>query len=209
MRVAVVIPALNEASCIGDLVREVWKQPVHQVIVVDNGSSDDTANMAKRAGARVVYEPRRGYGYACAAGVAATDRADVVVFLDGDFSFLPNLQDSECGFRIHALIWADLRNHGARVVTTGAAREGAGAGIAPVVAMSGSAASMVNPAKNCLIMDLVVVSPLCYNFDKCSLAQMACEKLSCFDTRFLLGKYGSNQCLFQRFSTMCATTARP
>jgi len=88
MRISVVIPALNEAGCVGDLVKEALAQPVHEVIVVDNGSTDGTADVARQAGARVVSEPRRGYGYACAAGVAATD-TDVLVFLDGDGSSLP------------------------------------------------------------------------------------------------------------------------
>jgi glycosyltransferase involved in cell wall biosynthesis len=59
------------------------------VIVVDNGSTDDTAQEAASAQAKVVSEPRRGYGYACAAGVAAAQDADVLVFLDGDYSFSP------------------------------------------------------------------------------------------------------------------------
>jgi glycosyltransferase involved in cell wall biosynthesis len=58
--------------------------------VVDNGSTDATAEEARAAGAHVVYEPRRGYGYACAAGVAAACEADVLAFLDGDFSSLPS-----------------------------------------------------------------------------------------------------------------------
>jgi glycosyltransferase involved in cell wall biosynthesis len=90
MKVAVIIPALNEADCIGDVVEQALAQPVDRVIVVDNGSTDDTANAAQQAGAEVVREPRRGYGYACAAGVAITRDADVLVFLDGDHSFLPN-----------------------------------------------------------------------------------------------------------------------
>jgi glycosyltransferase involved in cell wall biosynthesis len=91
--VGVIIPALNEAGNVGPLVREVLAQPVRRVhwrvIVVDNGSTDDTAAVAQRAGAEVVREPRRGYGWACAAGVAAAGGADVVCFLDGDYSFLP------------------------------------------------------------------------------------------------------------------------
>ncbi len=89
MNIAVVIPALNEAGSIGELVRETLAQPVAGVIVVDNGSADGTALEARRAGAQVVVERRRGYGHACAAGVAAAQGADGLVFLDGDYSMLP------------------------------------------------------------------------------------------------------------------------
>jgi len=89
MRVSVILPALNEAECIGELVQEALAQAVGEVIVVDNGSTDGTAEVARRAGARVVSEPRRGYGYACAAGVAAA-KHEVLVFLDGDGSSLPD-----------------------------------------------------------------------------------------------------------------------
>ncbi len=88
--VYVVIPALNEAGNIGRLVQEVQACLPVQVIVVDNGSSDSTALEAASSGARVISEARRGYGYACAAGVAAIPAADAVVFLDGDYSFLPS-----------------------------------------------------------------------------------------------------------------------
>jgi len=92
-KVSVIIPALNEAGNIGRLVGEVIATPVQgavlNVIVVDNGSTDATAEESQSAGAIVVSEPRRGYGYACAAGVAAAETADVVVFLDGDYSSLP------------------------------------------------------------------------------------------------------------------------
>lgn len=90
MKTIAIIPALNEAGCIDELVKAALAQSVSEVVVVDNGSTDDTAGAARRAGARVVREPRRGYGYACAAGVAATVGADVLVFLDGDFSFNPD-----------------------------------------------------------------------------------------------------------------------
>jgi glycosyltransferase involved in cell wall biosynthesis len=84
MRVSVVIPALNEEAAIGDVVREVPRGLVHEVIVVDNGSTDRTAALASAAGARVVHEPTRGYGAACQAGALAAADADVIVFLDGD-----------------------------------------------------------------------------------------------------------------------------
>jgi len=88
-RIAVIIPALNEAGNIAGLVAELRAVVTAEIIVVDNGSTDDTAAVAAAAGARVVTEPRRGYGYACAAGVAAAHGADLLAFMDGDGSFLP------------------------------------------------------------------------------------------------------------------------
>lgn len=89
-RVSVVIPCLNEEEPIGDVVREVLAQGVDEVVVADNGSTDRTAAAAEAAGARVVSEPRRGYGRACAAGFNAIDaRSDIVCFLDGDGSDVP------------------------------------------------------------------------------------------------------------------------
>lgn len=88
MDVDVIIPALNEAGNIAQLVREAAAQPISRVIVADNGSTDGTGTLAAEAGAHVVVEPRRGYGFACAAGAAAAS-ADILLFLDGDFSSLP------------------------------------------------------------------------------------------------------------------------
>ncbi len=85
--IAAVIPALNEAPSIGQVVRGLRRQtavPLASIVVVDNGSSDDTAAIAREAGATVVVEPRRGYGYACRAGVLAASDAEVIVLLDGD-----------------------------------------------------------------------------------------------------------------------------
>jgi hypothetical protein len=87
-RLAVVIPALDEEEAIGAVVREI-PPLVDEVIVVDNGSRDRTAEEARAVGARVVSEPRRGYGHACLAGIAAASNADVLVFLDGDHSDYP------------------------------------------------------------------------------------------------------------------------
>jgi glycosyltransferase involved in cell wall biosynthesis len=90
LAVTVIIPALNEAGNIRQLVHEVRATVPVEVIVVDNGSTDSTAQEAHEAGVQVIREPRRGYGYACAAGVAEAKQADVVVFLDGDYSFAPS-----------------------------------------------------------------------------------------------------------------------
>ena len=87
--IAVIIPALNEAGNIHQLVEEIRVARPIEVIVVDNGSTDDTAQEAALAGARVIREPRRGYGYACAAGVAAAQDVDILSFIDGDGSFSP------------------------------------------------------------------------------------------------------------------------
>jgi glycosyltransferase involved in cell wall biosynthesis len=88
MLVSLIIPALNEAGSLGPLLSEVPADLVHQVVVVNNGSTDHTAEVAKAAGAVVVNESRRGYGFACAAGTAAAD-GEVLVFMDGDGSFAP------------------------------------------------------------------------------------------------------------------------
>jgi glycosyltransferase involved in cell wall biosynthesis len=90
-RVAVVIPCLDEGEPIAGVVRELKAQNVDDIIVVDNGSTDDTAAKALAAGARVISQPERGYGRACAAGVAAvTPDTDIVCFLDGDGSDVPD-----------------------------------------------------------------------------------------------------------------------
>jgi glycosyltransferase involved in cell wall biosynthesis len=86
MRIAVIIPALDEEAAIGGVVKAIPRDLAHEVIVVDNGSRDATAGVAQAAGARVVREPLRGYGAACLAGALAADHADILVFLDGDAS---------------------------------------------------------------------------------------------------------------------------
>lgn len=93
--VTVIIPCLDEEEPIAGVVHEVLAQGIGAVIVVDNGSTDRTAERAAAAGARVVREPRRGYGRACAAGVAAAPPDGILCFMDGDGSdvpaFLPRL----------------------------------------------------------------------------------------------------------------------
>jgi glycosyltransferase involved in cell wall biosynthesis len=87
-RIGVVIPALDEELAIGRVIADIppW---VDRIVVVDNGSTDRTAEVARGAGALVVHEPHRGYGAACLAGLAQVEDMDIVVFLDGDFSDHP------------------------------------------------------------------------------------------------------------------------
>ena len=94
MNISVVIPALDEEEPIGDVVRGCFATGLpKEVIVVDNGSTDQTAARAKEAGARVVEAPR-GYGRACAAGIrAVSPECEIIVFLDGDGSDCPELME--------------------------------------------------------------------------------------------------------------------
>jgi len=100
MRVAVVIPTRNEAGSIARVLRDIPRPPATDVIVVDAASTDGTAAIAESEGARVVVEPRRGYGRACLTGIEHAAGADIVVFLDGDYSDrpaeLPRLVDPIC-----------------------------------------------------------------------------------------------------------------
>src|SRR3954468_5758009 len=86
-RIVAVIPALDEASSIAHVVEALRDQTtvdLHRVVVVDNGSTAGTGEIARQAGASVVREERRGYGYACLAGILAAKEAGVIVLLDGD-----------------------------------------------------------------------------------------------------------------------------
>ena len=88
----VIIPAYNEAGSIGKVIYDIPTY-VSEVIVVNNNSNDETVSVAKNAGATVVDEPRRGYGYACLKGMDYLSQKDIspniVVFLDGDYSDYP------------------------------------------------------------------------------------------------------------------------
>ena len=89
---AVIIPALDEAAAIGNVIADIPEPFRAHILVVDNGSRDDTAHLARRAGARVVTEPERGYGAACLRGLSELrhDPPRIVVFLDGDYSDDPS-----------------------------------------------------------------------------------------------------------------------
>jgi len=92
--IKVIIPAFNEAKSIALVIKDI-PDIVSEVIVVSNNSTDDTKKNAAEAGATVLIEPNRGYGYACLKGMAylaklqASEKPDIVVFLDGDYSDYP------------------------------------------------------------------------------------------------------------------------
>jgi glycosyltransferase involved in cell wall biosynthesis len=88
--VSVIIPTHNEALSIERVLADLPSDLTTEVIVVDSNSNDGTPEIAARMGARVVQEPRRGYGRACLTGLAAANSPDVVVFLDGDYSDRPS-----------------------------------------------------------------------------------------------------------------------
>jgi glycosyltransferase involved in cell wall biosynthesis len=89
VRVSIVIPTRNESQAIGRVIGDLPADLATEVIVVDNNSTDGTPEIAARMGARVISEPRRGYGRACLTGLACAITPDVVVFLDGDYSDRP------------------------------------------------------------------------------------------------------------------------
>jgi glycosyltransferase involved in cell wall biosynthesis len=88
MRIAVIVPALDEERSLPKVLAEIPPNLVSEVVVVDNGSRDRTSEVARASGATVLSEPRAGYGRACLTGIAhlAKSPPDVVVFIDGDYS---------------------------------------------------------------------------------------------------------------------------
>jgi len=90
VRVSVIIPTHNEAQAIERVLADLPFELATEVIVVDSNSNDGTPEIAARMGARVVQEPRRGYGRACLTGLATANSPDLVVFLDGDYSDRPS-----------------------------------------------------------------------------------------------------------------------
>jgi len=92
--VSVIIAALNEEAAIANVIGAVPRELADEIIVVDNGSNDRTAEVARAAGARVVTQPLRGYGRAFRAGLRSISPAcEIVVFLDGDGSDCPEMMD--------------------------------------------------------------------------------------------------------------------
>ncbi len=88
--VTLIIPALNEERSIGSVLMAIDKDLVDEIIVVDNGSNDRTASIARHFGARVIFQSKRGYGAACLSGIAAiSPRCEIVAFVDADFSDFP------------------------------------------------------------------------------------------------------------------------
>ncbi|MFC2175377.1 glycosyltransferase family 2 protein [Bacteroidota bacterium] len=89
----VVIPVFNEEASIGKVISDIPKSLVRNIIVTNNNSTDNTAEVAKTHGATVVFEPNPGYGYACLKAIAFIEaqkiQPDIVVFLDGDYSDFP------------------------------------------------------------------------------------------------------------------------
>ncbi|MEM9663408.1 MAG: glycosyltransferase family 2 protein [Bacteroidota bacterium] len=95
MRTLVIIPAFNEARAIGRVISDIPAGLVDEVVVVNNASTDETEANARAAGATVLTELQRGYGFACLRGIAyaKTQQPEVVVFLDGDYSDHPDEMD--------------------------------------------------------------------------------------------------------------------
>jgi len=96
--ISVIIAALNEEAAIAQVIQAVPRHVADEIIVVDNGSSDRTTEVAAAAGARVVRELRRGYGRAFRAGLRAiAANSQIIVFLDGDGSDYPEMMDRLVG----------------------------------------------------------------------------------------------------------------
>jgi len=93
LTIDVVIPAYNEEQSIGKVISDLPKELVREIVVVSNNSTDNTEEVAAKAGATVLVEKRKGYGAACLKGIEylknKEDRADIVLFIDGDYSDFP------------------------------------------------------------------------------------------------------------------------
>lgn len=91
--IRVIIPAFDEEQSIAHVINDIPNKWVSEVVVVNNASKDNTASVAEKAGATVLHEDRKGYGFACLKGIdyikSLTEQTDIVVFLDGDYSDYP------------------------------------------------------------------------------------------------------------------------
>ncbi len=105
----VIIPVFNEADSIVRVINDIPKQLVFEIVVVDNGSRDGTERKARDAGATVLSEDRRGYGFACLRGIdyakgkPVFEKPDIIVFLDGDYSDYPQ----EMGYLVNPILASD------------------------------------------------------------------------------------------------------
>ncbi|MEC7900636.1 MAG: glycosyltransferase family 2 protein [Acidobacteriota bacterium] len=106
LSVSIVIPALNEEEALPSVISEIPHGISQRIVVVDNGSNDDTGSVALQAGAEVVAQPRRGYGRACLAGMAhlRSSPPDILVFLDADYSDYPE----DCGALLQPILTGDI-----------------------------------------------------------------------------------------------------
>ena len=90
--IKVIIPAFNEEQSIGKVISDI-PVIVSEIIVIDNNSTDTTSEVARNAGATVLFEKRKGYGHACLKGMEyiseSNEKPDIIVFLDGDYSDYP------------------------------------------------------------------------------------------------------------------------
>jgi len=91
--ISVIIPAYNEENSIGRVLNDLPQDKLKEIIVVNNASTDNTAEVARINGAKVVEESCRGYGAACLRGISEVSSSDIVVFVDGDYSDYPEELD--------------------------------------------------------------------------------------------------------------------
>ena len=89
--ITVIIPALNEEKTLPKVMVDIPKDLVDEVVVVDNGSTDRTPQIAEELGATLLFEPKKGYGYPCLMGIEylKEKNPDIVIFLDGNYSDYP------------------------------------------------------------------------------------------------------------------------
>lgn len=103
--IKIIIPAFNEENGIGEVIREIPKDLISEIVVVNNASTDNTERIAKEAGATVLREPIPGYGRACLKGIGYVSQSvplpDIVVFLDADHSDYPEEMDKLINPIIH------------------------------------------------------------------------------------------------------------